>query len=729
MLISRLLWRVHVLPLSLSLTRSASVMAEENPFAQLFNKRQNATIATLASLAPGNGDITLSLTTADPKQATYDCISYDRSREWETVDVTVDGNTKAIPLPLHQALQAFRHENSTVTLWADLLTGDSAAERSKQASVMKEVLQNANAVNCFVAEPSGRSAEVYTILQTLANWYRQAALHAEFPKKLSLATQKNMEDMRGHLASRKLSEIRLNDNQLWQAINGVLSSSYFESVQAITDIILGSRVFIKSEAGSIAWEDLMMAYRAILFILPPQGVEIPKSVQDSFATTGGIDISLQRYNAGETLELLPMIQSAQDSSASIDPREIVFSMLPVVTPSGRVKDLGNKPEPLPSVDFNKTTEEVFTEAAMYILHERQDLLLWWKQSASCRKKLKGLPTFVPDWSQPPPKTPVLQNPKNGLREWSDSVKTPKRIFVDGDSALHVQAHALDRVEIVSPIFTENNYRQLILEQWKSAQRIPGETEEQTISKFWRAVVLDSDAGFGKNMQDTIKPSADMWLSFQSIMAEQMILDTLGCTTEQLMKDPALQARARSDPVCSDLGPATGQSGPLEELILRNSLGRRMFQTTSGRIGMTAVEKAEGDSEDQKPEGRMPNFDDAQNNPLASMMMGMFQSHLAEQNPEMAGILSQAMQGQLPGQAAPGARVGDIVVALVGGFQPYILRPAQPLGGSGELQADSKYTFVGDCHLQGVMEGECFKTTGFFWNSWKQDVPLVDILIV
>jgi hypothetical protein len=65
------------------------------------------------------------------------------------------------------------------------------------------------------------------------------------------------------------------------------------------------------------------------------------------------------------------------------------------------------------------------------------------------------------------------------------------------------------------------------------------------------------------------------------------------------------------------------------------------------------------------------------------------------------------------------------VALVGGFQPYVLRPEAE---AGDLQADAKYAFVGECHLQGAMEGECLVDPVDLYGGWKR-VPLVDVLIV
>ena len=692
-----------------------------NPFARLFGKTPSGTIATLARLAPGGSrdEIALTLATFDPATCTpYECISYDRSKALDTAEVSVDGKPTSIPQPLREALQSFRHSREPVLLWADLLTGTSAEERSQQAQIMKAVVQNASRVTCWLGNGSERSAEAYGVLQTLANWHRQASMQVNFPSKLSQATMRNMEDMRAQLRSRNISELKLQDTSLWQEINGTISSSYFKGAQAITDIILGKNVFVRSGSGSISWEDFNMAIRAMLFVLPN-----PEVIAESFPVLTSIDISVERAKKGESLELMPMIQSARDVGVPTDPRELVFAMLPVVTPSERVKILGNTPEPLPVADYTKTTEQVFTEAAKYIIQERQDLLIWWNQIPPCRRKLRDLPSFVPDWSIPVPQSLYFNNPNNGLRKWSDSIQSPKRITVDDEGALHVQAHAFDQIQYVSPVFTEENYRGLILKMWEEAIRVPGETGPQALEKYWRCVVMDTDAEFGERIRDNKKPDAGLWVSFQSLICEEMILKTLGCTMEELNSSPALQERCKADQACAELGPSTGQSGPIMELILRNSLGRRMFRTSTGRVGMTAIE-GEGTT-DESGDQPVPNFDNSMSTDLGRSMLTAFQAHLAAKNPALAEIAKKAMEGKLPRQRAPGVRSGDFVVALVGGFQPYILRPEAE---TGDLQADAKYAFVGECHLQGAMEGECLVDPNDLYGGWKR-VPLVDVLIV
>jgi hypothetical protein len=726
-------------------------MAEENPFARLFNAAPAAgTIATLAQLAPGSStdNVEIKLIASNPKTATYHCISYDRSREWEKKNVIVDGQPIPIPLPLEQALRCFRHPTEPVLLWADLLTGDRPQERSKQALVTKEVVENALAVTCFLGAGSELSTKAYAVLQTVANWWSQAALSADFPSRLSQATHRNIEDVRASLRSRNLSDIQLSDHRLWQEIEHTLSSPYFKSTGALADVILGKQVLIRSGTASISWDNLNKASRGLLFVLPMTGRGVSEKIAKGFELVGGIDVSVQRKKTGDTLELLPMINSASRETVTADPREFVFAVLPVVTPSLRTTAMGRQPEHLPTTDYAKPVDQVFIEAAKYIIGDRQDLLLWWSEKPPCRKKIQSLPSWVPDWSASNPRPPIRLDPVSGLRKWWDSISSPKRIFVDSDHALHVQAHALDQVDYVSPTFTKDNFRRLCHNAWKHAKFIPGVTKMEAAENFWRAVVLDTDQGFGERIRDNVKPGGQMALSWQSLICEEMILEKLGCMMQELATTPSLQARARADETGAALGSLTGQSAPIEELITRNSLGRRLFQCRSGRVGMTSIERGASQSHVSDDGGTSEphfgfasgpdtDFDGALRSMLQTTIVNSFQAYVAERDPAAAEAFSEIFQDMLPQgqssqglpvQVVSGVRSGDIVAALVGGFQPYILRSFQSEVGGSELRADSKYTFVGDCHLQGAMDGECLLDPNETHGKWKR-VPLVDVVIV
>lgn len=100
-----------------------------------------------------------------------------------------------------------------------------------------------------------------------------------------------------------------------------------------------------------------------------------------------------------------------------------------------------------------------------------------------------MPTWVPDWTFPQPTlTPKLHH-KGQLPQWTYSIPNRKPIRVV-DGALQVQAHVLDRVQIVSGIYTNENRFRLLLEQWQYLPNVEGQSMDTKVESFWRTLVMN-----------------------------------------------------------------------------------------------------------------------------------------------------------------------------------------------------------------------------------------------
>ncbi|RYP10344.1 hypothetical protein DL765_008154 [Monosporascus sp. GIB2] len=145
-------------------------------------------------------------------------------------------------------------------------------------------------------------------------------------------------------------------------------------------------------------------------------------------------------------------------------------------------------------------------------------------------------------------------------------------------------------------------------------------------------------------------------------------------------------------------------------------------------------------------------------PVALAMMESFQQHLRERDPAAALLTARMMRSEAPAQAqgelrqdalSGGIAARDLVVACVGGFFPYVLRPCAAAGDGDSGAAgmtrsrrrrepqpppagsDSTYESVGECYLHGAMDGEDFKATNTAGASfWGIDASkLVDVTVV
>ncbi|KAI5924189.1 hypothetical protein F4810DRAFT_719427 [Camillea tinctor] len=722
-------------------TRSFN-MASINPFSQIIGQNRSSTVAQLAVLQPASerdDPIKIALTEANLVETSYECISYDHAGDADTVTVSVDDKDQDVPKALESALRTFRRKEKPRTLWADLLVGRTAEERSAQSTVTRQILENAEKTLCWIGPGQESTTKAFETIHEMANRWMQACLHAGMPADTSFSrvTMQQLGIIRSRLLdNRPFDDLNSFDFAHWNDIYAIVGAKYWSSVQCIPEIVLAKLAIIVCGRSNIRWPNYIAASRALAFY-QAKFFQVPllPNVKKGLENANSIELAERRRRLGEPIELFPMIQTARDCGAE-DVREYVFSMVPIATPSARVKNHNQGPQPLPSVDYTKTAQQVFTEAARYTILERQDLLLWFGERVPCAKKLKDLPSWVPDFGAMALKGKDY-TPNNGLRLWWESCAPIKPITVSDDDVLHVQAHALDRVTHVSAVFNMGNCGRLCVDEFlKLPDPTGGETIEQRDERFWRTLVLNTGTGRGDTLKDTVKPSAVSGASFRSLVAQERVLKMLDCAPSQL-RTPEIQTRIGGSPEVQALLPQCGKSQPYEALLGENATGRHRRREEIESASCAASPSQQQEAASGQP--RAPDFGSLLADPITRMMMGGFQDYLRQRDPNMALAYERSLRGELPGQQElpdhikGGVSPGDVVVALVGGFFPYVLRPRGPDAGSEAqlAEADSTYEFVGDCYLHGSMEGEDFQMRGaggeVFYRADRS--KLVDISIV
>ncbi|KAK7948792.1 uncharacterized protein PG986_009678 [Apiospora aurea] len=707
----------------------------ENPFSRLMLNQSGSSpaVARLAVLEPSDdpdSPIRLTLTNAPLASTSYECISYNREDEG-TTKVLVDDAEQEIPKALESALRMFRRREQPRKVWADLLIGRTVEERNAQGPFMRQILSNADKTLCWLGPGEGELTSLaFDTIRDMASRYLQACLHVGLSQDVSLAriTLQQMEGIRARLHDCPFDDLHSFNFDLWKVIDGVFGSPYWSSVHAIPDIVSAQLAIVVCGRSNIRWPNYIAAARSYPFFRGKffGGVPLLPSVQKGFEMANQIEIAERRRRLEQSIELFPMIQTARDCGAK-DVREHVFAMLKIATPSARVQFHNSGSQPLPTIDYAKTPQQVFTEAARYTVLERQDLMVWFGECPPCQKTLKGLPSWVPDFGAKHPKGHAA-NPNGGFRQWWDALQPIKPLAVTDDNSLRVQAYGLARVAHVSPVFNAGNVTRLCYTEFAKLPAAPEawETAEQRHERFWRTLVTNSG---GVDMQTSFAagsraPGPAVGDSFRSMMAQERILALLGCTPLELQSpSPELRARFQASAEAQSLVPLTGKGEDYESLLRSFALGRRFFRTEDGRFGMTTIEDVvavdgdlaqerkrrsggasatagttvdDGDNDptESSEEQTASNLGRMMGDPMARAMLESFQQYLTTRDPNAANFVSQLVRGDLPdrqqegeeageeatgGQTpAPGVKQGvqpgDLVAALVGGFFPYILRP-------------------------------------------------------
>ncbi|KAI0895184.1 hypothetical protein F4806DRAFT_470054 [Annulohypoxylon nitens] len=816
-------------PSSTRLTRESQycIMASSssssgNPFSTLLgnNNPQTARLAILQPAETQDAPIELILTDVVLKDTSYECISYDRSSKTLTaaadpVTVTVDGVAQEIPKQLGDALRTFRRKARPRTLWADVLVGRTPAERSAQARVQCAVLEGAERTLCWIGpDDEDTTSKAFETITEMGRRYEEASRAVGIgpdDRAASMPLEK-LEQIRERLNACAFDDLNSFKFDVWRKIRDIFGALYWSSVQAVAEIILAKAPIVVCGRSNIRWLQYIAASRALpfyetKFFKTPVYPHTMKGIDIS----NQIEVAKRRRRLGQEVELLPMIQTARDCEPR-DPRESVFSMTLIATPSKRVESHKMGVQPLPTIDYDKTPQQVFIEAARYTILERQDLMLWFHERPPCARRMKGLPSWVPDWASVPPWMGSSFNPTMGMRRWWDTIKpetAKKPLTISDDNALHLQARPLDRIVHVSPTLNGGNARRLCYTEFQKLHEVmssastssspnpfANEPSATTVQRFWRTLVLNSGGArsAANTASDSIPPPDNLGASFESVLAEEAVMAALDCSMHEL-QTPENLARMRESPEIMSLLPRCGKAGAYEQLLIKNAAGRRFFRTEGGRFGMTAIEDVRsadpnldrekesevkdggGGDEGEVERRRMGDLGRMMKDPISKMMMDQFQVFLNKRDPNMARIHAKAVRGALTemtedslGRLDDGVREGDLVVACVGGFFPYILRPKKPekeeeikaKGADAETETEvegeaskhdgdkhgkskeqpteqtseapedsSTYEFVGDCYLHGAMQGEDFQKTQLFVGKYFDvDVSkLVDIKIV
>ena len=260
-------------------------------------------------------------------------------------------------------------------VWADVLIGSTIAERNFQAAVMRTVLEHADELTAWLGPSNVETPAAFDVIRTMSHRWQQACFNAGIEGGLGTASMSQLDKLREKLITHSDNELQLTNETLWQEVNAVLTSSYFNSVQAIPDIVLAKRTNIRRGELSLTWHEFVRGFHAALFLMPALRRNTYQDVHNISPQINAIDVAKRRYRTDEGVELLPMIVSSRCYPMK-DPRESVFSMLPIARPSKRRAATGyGQHAQLPVANYSKSVEDVFKDAARYVVCDRQDAFL------------------------------------------------------------------------------------------------------------------------------------------------------------------------------------------------------------------------------------------------------------------------------------------------------------------------------------------------------------------
>ncbi|KAF7893186.1 uncharacterized protein EAF02_000724 [Botrytis sinoallii] len=316
----------------------------------------------------------------------------------------------SVTVNLADALIHLRDENRPLRLWADAICidQDNLGERTQQLGLMREIYRLGGRTVIYLGESS---EEIDTLFDCIGRGGADARLSGAHGL----------------------------------AFRDVLSRPWFTRVWTYQELLLSREVVVQIGRCRVLWQDLCSVFlngnnelvvnsdiEAGCLSCPQERSDTPmidvgaqeyaaqsdsssrissKTVTQADAyhleILRSMDVSRRKFQSGVTggSSLLSILASRQGSGVS-DFRDIIYGYLAVaeIRPpySYGISSYLDPKDYLPVVDYTKSVDEVFVDAAFYIAISTEPRRLWDMlfHSETMRPHLKreGLPSWVPDWT-------------------------------------------------------------------------------------------------------------------------------------------------------------------------------------------------------------------------------------------------------------------------------------------------------------------------------------------
>ncbi|KAM3151585.1 hypothetical protein ABEW05_008073 [Botrytis cinerea] len=340
----------------------------------------------------------------------YTALSYVWGDPGARKTVFINGLPFSLTANLANAIGHLRDENRPLRLWADAICIDqkNLAERTQQLGLMREIYRLGGRTVIYLGDSS---EGVDTLLGNIGREGLNARLSEvddlAFRDVLSRPWFTRVWTYQELLLSREVVVQIGRCRVLWQDLCSVFLNEDYESVRKSD-----------SMAGYLSYSQERSDIAMINADTQGYSTQIDSSSHLSFkpATQAdaynleilrSMDVSRRKFQSGFTggSSLLSILVSRQGSGVS-DFRDIIYGYLAVaeirrpysygISSCLRPKDY------LPIVDYTKSVDEVFVDAAFYIVISTEPRRLWdvlfHAETTHPHLKRRDLPSWVPDWT-------------------------------------------------------------------------------------------------------------------------------------------------------------------------------------------------------------------------------------------------------------------------------------------------------------------------------------------
>lgn len=468
------------------------------------------------------------------KALPYAALSYAWGNPARTHAIYLDDKLAMISANLFIALQHLEEENSALILWVDAICidQDNETEKSHQVKLMAKIFRNAGRVLVWLGKSQDSSDDALDTLSRMGHEAQQLlAEHQHRGGRASLIdwTQPGIKGVLDVMRTRWFSG-SINHSG-FTAIERLFLRPWFRRVWVLQEAALNTNVTFVCGTKAVHKDSLCLGVSILLVLAIELCTSNPSVARDTplWGTLSGANFIFRRTMhlvasdkkefRLETLLLDTATNLGEWAYESTDPRDRIFALLGLSSDSGA---LGV------SADYSRECKTVYLEVAEKLLSQSRTLDIMY--AVIGQKRVKGMPSWVPDWSTSKPATFGLRPLRRFSASGPLSPSSPEFTTDEfGNRLLALSGCKFDTVKTVMPLqwdprWCSNFYQETRADEFIQSLRSFGisngtasDSVHDVTDALWKTPIADCDAFFHPSRGARPAASAAMKASFDAFI--------------------------------------------------------------------------------------------------------------------------------------------------------------------------------------------------------------------